>query len=162
MGNLVLKNRLKVVTIATAMSTSLQSSIIRINLAKDEVILLRAVKHNLANNAPAGWLTKAFLYRKTENVPTATAWSAHSIGDWREDAAVLDSWFYIGHSGRTAESIAVEPIAYQSYPLPIVLIRPPSLLTYGTVGTTVSLTLWYTIEKASKAELAELMIKDHA
>lgn len=154
--------RLKIATASTALTTGLWSTKFPIGLAKDEAMFLHAVKCNVVRSASGGWESRIFLYKKTENVPAVSAWSVHSTGDWKDDKAVLDNWFMVGNSVRTAEGLFPEPIYYQVYPMPIILIRPPSLLHYGTAGTSAALTLWYETTKVSDTNLLELMVKDHA
>lgn len=162
MGKLALKHRLKITVATASLATGLWPVKFPISLAENEVLLLHAVKCIVNRTAAGGWESRVFLYRKTENVPAVSAWSVHHGGKWRDDKSLLDSWFYVGNSVRTAEGLWPEPLFYQVYPMPMTLIRPPSMLTFGTPGTTASLTLWYTTAKVSSSDLTELMMKDHA
>ena len=162
MSKLSISERLKVAIATASLATGVWAVKFPIVLAKNEVLLLHSVKHIVNRTAAGGWESRAFLYRKTENVPATSAWSAHHGGAWANDASIIDSWFYVGNSVRTAEGLTPETIEYQNYSIPMLLIRPPSLLTYGTPGTTVSIELWYTTKKISDKDLAELMMKDHA
>ena len=162
MGKLALKHRLKITVATASLATGLWPVKFPISLAENEVRLLHAVKCIVNRTAAGGWESRVFLYRKTENVPAVSAWSVHHGGKWEEDKSLLDSWFYVGNSVRTAEGLQPEPMFYQVYPMPMILVRPPSMLTYGTAGTTASLALWYTTVKVSSKDLTELLMKDHA
>lgn len=162
MSKALLKLRLKVAVATASLATGLWPVKFPINLAENEVLLLHAVKCIINRTASGGWESRVFLYKKTENVPAVSAWSVHHGGKWEEDKSLLDSWFYVGNSVRTAEGLQPEPMFYQVYPMPMILVRPPSMLTYGTAGTTASLALWYTTVKVSSKDLTELLMKDHA
>jgi len=157
-----LSRNLKVVSIGVSLSTETLSNKLPIGLAKDEIILLHASKTTIHRTASGGYNARLFLYKKTENVPTDVEWTAPDTGDWRYDKAVLDEWFFIGNTVRTAEPLLSVPPVSLRYPKPLVLIRTPSLIYYGTAGTAAILTVWYTTEKVSDKDLLELMVKDHA
>lgn len=163
MSKIDLSKKLKVVTSSRQLTTGLWAEAFPIGLAKDEILLIHASKVIVYRTASGGWNTRLFLYKKTENVPATSAWSVHDeTGGWTTDDSVLDAWFYIGNTVRTSEPLPPVINAYQIYPKPLVLIRPPSYLHYGTEGTSASITLWYSTEKVSDKNLLELMVKDHA
>lgn len=154
--------KLKSAIVRTPLYTSLKSVSFPIGLARNEVIFLHSSKLIYYRDVAAPYNAKAFLYRKTENVPTDTPYSDHSTGAWGVDKAVIDAWFVVGRTISTAESLNTFPILFETYSKPIVLIRPPSMLYYGTTNASISLTLWYHTEKVSDKDLLELMVKDHA
>lgn len=156
-----LTQKLKISSVSVDLTTGTWSTPFPIGLAKDEILLIHASKATIHRTAAGGYNARLFLYKKTENVPTTSAWSG-ATGDWRHDKSVLDNWFWVGSTVRTSEPLLADRPVYQVYPKPIVLIRAPSFVHYGTAGTAGILTLWYATEKVSDKDLLELMVKDHA
>ena len=154
---------LRVVSVAFSASTSLKSAQLPINLAKGEVIQVYAPKymHNRGYGS-ALYERRSVLYRKTEKLPTTGAFMSPT-GGWQGDKSVIDAWFYKGDSAATNESVDATPPCYQVYPIPITLIRKPTLVLHCTDAfSSVSFLLWYTTKKVSDKNLTELMMEDHA
>lgn len=157
-----LSQKLKFAVASSTLTTGAWATKFPIILAENEIGLVHAAKSTVYRDAAGSYKARLFLYRKTENVPETAAWTDHSDGGWLKDKAVLDAWFYFGNTLRTVESLAPIPMLYQNYPIPLVLIRTPTMVHYGTAGTSGSITLFYTTQKVSDKDLAELMMKDHA
>ncbi|MBA7681229.1 hypothetical protein ES703_89566 [subsurface metagenome] len=79
-----------------------------------------------------------------------------------EDVIDYEQTFIIS---TTAEGIWQGSIGrYKAYPQPLVLIRPPQLVTIGLVMTSgiVVVTCYYVFQRVTDEQLAKLMVKDHA
>lgn len=141
--------------------TSLHGVKIPIYPGKDEVAILlsykiQAIPGGIGPTLAAGYL----LWRKSDkDWPAPTLDSERILQQKGVIAGGILHWDGVGGSGgNLSESFM--------FPYPIVLVRPPQLVmeVFNNTGDDVDILLqaYYLIEKVSKAELQEIMVKDHA
>ena len=102
-----------------------------------------------SNNAGMG------LWRKTDSDPPG--------GDLLTDHTDM-LWNIIESVEFVTESVVASGKDHIIFPWPLVLIRPPRLMTWMQVFASlrVEVRLFYLIQEISDEELAKLMVKDHA
>lgn len=125
-----------------------------VNLGLDEIMLLEALfySHNLV---PAAGMnsTSVGLYRKSEKLPITIFSSKDSDIVW----STKDVGMFV------TESMTVSWSKMIYFPLGFKLIRPPQLLGQFAGGASdgIMMRLYYRIKKIRKAEMVDLMLKDH-
>lgn len=123
---------------------------IPIKPGEDEVALLLASKwlsYNVAANYNHG-----LIWKKSAPKTDAGIFASQS-----ED--IIDRMLH----ANLAVPDQISQIEYTVYPYPVVLLRAPQLVSYGTTdGNGVFyLFCWYVIQKVTDKALAKLMVKDH-
>jgi len=122
--------------------------------AANEVAIVEAYEIGIAVTPGAVDTLQAWIWRKSiPNVkPTLEA-------TWPEDSDVLDYWIY------SVLATEGDPMvtSYKLLPRPLILIRDPQFVV-SNVGleSWAFLKVYYTLAKVSDADLAQLMVKDHA
>lgn len=124
-----------------------------LELGDREVAVLLAIQVHYYNNDLAS-LVSAWLHKQSE--PTTKAGNGQwENGGWLEDPGVLDfDQSYVGNQASGA--------TWKVYPYPIVLIRQPSVIIDKPNNMIATLGLWYVRQEVTDAEMAQLMVKDHA
>lgn len=148
--------QIKVSHVAAPVTASL--SLHRFNsmqLGYREVAILLAAKFWQYQTAGAVKSSYIWLSRKSDFIPDESTID----GEWQDESYLLDYFFtrnddsVNGYAGETQ---------YVNYPFPFILIRPPSLLIYGTANANwAGCSLFYLQEEVSEQEMAQLMVKDH-
>lgn len=162
MGKLNISQQVRVASLSIATTAAAQSASLPLLVGDDEVGLLLASKFQVISYAAQVNDARAMLYRKTDNLPDLTVF-ADPDGVWQGDSSVMDVWACRFDTQRTAEGIDQTRWIYEVYPSPFIFIRQPSLIFVGSAANVfIALTLWYVLEEVTDAELAQLMVKDHA
>lgn len=136
---------------------------IPIRPGEDQVALLLACQLGAhPDTLGANQITYEWIWRKSMPEVDAVKFANDSV-TWQEDSDVIDhaSWFNewdtaAGYAPRGGERYVV-------YAYPVVVIRPPQFVVWTFSGDTrVTCLCWYMLQDVSDAELARLMVKDHA
>jgi hypothetical protein len=149
------------VEVLAAASNTLEGYEIPMGLGEKQVAIVLASK--LCIRAGDGTdSNRIWLIRKSEeNISTVATWP-NEAGTWQQDPSVFDHL----KAFRTAlTSVGINDKIdreYKVYPYPVVLIRNPTMVIYGAQGRAFTAILWYMLEDVTNAELAQLMVKDHA
>ena len=158
MGKIELPETVKVAKVYLAPSTTvLTYAKIPIEIGEDEVALLMAVKwisQNNVANVLTSWIWKRSYPNVDPRIPARFDEDSNVI-DYEQYYRVIDTNVGAYEGSRTR---------YYVLPYPMVLIRSPQLVTQATVSgvSMVNLICWYVNQKVTDAQLAELMVKDHA
>lgn len=164
MGKISIPEQVKIARLEVKLtkSNSLEAHEIPIGIGKGEIAIVLASYFEVRQSASSSSGAKCWLYKKSEeHVPTVSGWDDEG-GGWQRDEAVFDTF--------NGQQIVLSSVGvfdkierlYKVYPYPLALIRDPSLLANGTQTLPVTVLLWYMLQKVTDAELAQLMVKDHA
>lgn len=150
-------DRLRVAKASIDCTNALVYSQIPILPGEDEVALLLATNWLLVNTVANR--IEALIWRKAHPATKGNIFAQFVI---EEDVIDYEQNFMVSTTaaGEWQGTVA----RYKVYPQPLVLIRPPQLVTVGLVGTSglVVVTCYYTLQRVTDEQLAKLMVKDHA
>ena len=157
----IAKNR-----VVIAAASTLQYEEIPMEMGEDEVALLLAYQMIFEDITPlegAHYRTEAYIWRKSQPKTYPTIRS-----HWAEDSDTItfDVHDFI-YQGYGVPHPVFSKSWYKVLPYPVVLIRPPSLISYATgdpeppTGMRVYSLCWYVLQKVTDEQLAKLMVKDH-
>lgn len=127
------------------------------------VARIHAIQWGTWADAKASQYVRAWLSDKSGETPEPqdAGWPAQD-GEWQQDPQVLD-WFFARwiEDASSADTIDVCKMEYKVMPVPVLIVRQPSLLIIGDTTVNVQIGLWYTLEKPSDKRMKELMVKHH-
>lgn len=127
------------------------------SLAPDEIIHLKALHYIVSPTAvvPGTNVIRLALYRKSDKNPI-------SLANNEEDSDIVWRTLIIKELALN-QSMTLSQSEMIHFPQPLILIRPPRLITekIGLAGVIARMRLYYTIKNATKNEIAKLMLKDH-